>query len=552
MKRFVLILAAVAAIFAVSCVSTPAEPAAAPAAAPVAAAPAKPVASTPAPEVQLVILHTNDMHGHPLAFDNSPMLAIGGLPAIATFVGQTKAEYDNVLILDAGDINTGRPESNFFKAEPDIIGYNMIGYDAVVMGNHEFDNELSVFEQQKAWAEFPFISANATRNDGVQLADAPYIIREYQGVRVGIFGITSTETRIIGSPGVMTQVTVADEVPVATAMVKKLREEELCHVVIAVVHMGLYSTNESGSRMLAAKVPGIDLIIDGHTHSYITAPVVENGIPIVQAGQWGMYVGKGIMTIKNGKPAGFTWEPVSINHNKQSKTPEGVAFKEPVGPQFAEHYVVKTELSEYAYKVEGLLKVQVGEATEIFPNAMSRKAETAIGDLVADAMKYFTLAQGVDFAINNGGGIRADLPAGPITKKTVYTILPFDNSITVLKLKGTDVQLLFDFIATIAQGKGAFPQVSDGVTFTIDYEQGKCTDIMIGGAPLDPAKVYTIATNSYMAIGGDGYVAFKANINTYETSVFQRDALIEYLKFLGKPIAPEIKGRITIKGSKTS
>ena len=176
---------------------------------------------------------------------------------------------------------------------------------------------------------------------------------------------------------------------------------------------------------------------------------------------------------------------------------------------------------------------------------MSRKAETAIGDLVTDAMKALTAPQGVDFAINNGGGIRADLPAGDVTLKSVFTVLPFDNSVTVLKLKGTDIQALFDFIVT-TPGKGAFPQVSDGVSFTINLVTNKCENVLIGGKPIDPAKIYTIATNSYMATGGDGYVMFKNALSLYETSQFQRDALITYVRKLGKPLVPELKGRITI------
>ncbi|MBN2875794.1 MAG: 5'-nucleotidase C-terminal domain-containing protein, partial [Spirochaetales bacterium] len=233
---------------------------------------------------------------------------------------------------------------------------------------------------------------------------------------------------------------------------------------------------------------------------------------------------------------GFDWEAVSINDNVKG---------EAKGPQFAEDASVKATLEAYRDKVEDLLKEKIGVAADTFPNGESRKAETAIGDLVTDAMKFLTKAQGVDFAINNGGGIRADLPVGDITKKTIYTVLPFDNSVTVLKLKGTDVQALFDFIAT-TPGKGAFPQVSEGVSYTINVPAGKCENILIGGQPIDPAKVYTIATNSYMATGGDGYVMFKNALSTYETSLFQRDALISYLQATDKPIVPEIKGRITI------
>lgn len=517
MKRFALVLAVVAALFAVGCVS-------------------QPQASASGGEVKIAILHVNDTHGHPLAFNNGNAVETGGLPAMAMLVGQTRAEYDNVLVLDAGDFNTGLSESNFFKAEPDIIGRNMIGFDAVTLGNHEFDNELSVLETQKKLAEFPMLSANIKTKDGAYIADAPYIVKTFQGVKVGIFGLTAKETEIIGSPAIVKDLVFADEIATAKEMVKILREKEKVQVVIALVHMGLDPVYVPGSRGLAAAVPGIDLIIDGHSHTLIKEPVVVNGTPIVQAYQWGLDVGKGVLTVKDGKAAGFAWELVSINNNNKGA---------PVGPQFAQHPLLLPVLSDYKDKVEGLLKEKIGTAADTFPNAMSRKAETAIGDLVTDAMKALTMAQGVDFAINNGGGIRADLPAGDVTLKSIFTVLPFDNSVTVLKLKGTDVQALFDYVIT-TPGKGAFPQVSDGVSFTLNLVTNKTENVLIGGKPIDPNKVYTIATNSYMATGGDGYAMFKNALSVYETSQFQRDALIQYVRKLGKPLVPEIKGRITL------
>ncbi len=517
MKRIALVLAIVAALFAVGCVS-------------------QPQASANGGEVKIAILHVNDTHGHPLAFNNGNAIETGGLPAMAMLVGQTRAEYDNVLVLDAGDFNTGLSESNFFKAEPDIIGRNMIGFDAVTLGNHELDNELSVLEAQKKLAEFPMLSANIKTKAGAYIADAPYIVKTFQGVKVGIFGLTTKDTSFQGNPAVTKDLVFEDEIATAKEMVKILREKEKVQIVIALVHMGLDPVYVPGSKGLAAAVSGIDLIIDGHSHTLIKEPVVVNGTPIVQAYQWGLDVGKGILTVKNGKVAAFDWQLVSINDNNKGT---------PIGPQFAQHPLLLPVLSDYKDRVEGLLKEKIGTAADTFPNAMSRKAETAIGDLVADAMKSLTAAQGVDFAINNGGGIRADLPAGDVTKKSVFTVLPFDNTVTVLKLKGADVQALFDFIVT-TPGKGAFPQVSDGVSFTINLVTNKAENVLVGGNPIDPAKVYTIATNNYMADGGDGYVAFKNAINRYETSTYQRDALIQYVQKLGKPLVPQINGRITL------
>lgn len=200
-------------------------------------------------------------------------------------------------------------------------------------------------------------------------------------------------------------------------------------------------------------------------------------------------------------------------------------------------------LKPYAAKVDEVLSEVIGNAEELFPQGMVRKEETALGNLVADSMLWQTRNLNTDFAIQNGGGIRADLPAGTITKKTIYEILPFDNSVAVVTIKGSDLLLLFDFIAT-TPGKGAFPQVSAGVSFTINTITGKCEDILIKGKPIEPERLYKIATNSFMAVGGDGYQAFVNAIERYDTSVFQRDTCIEYIIHLGGRIKPELKNRI--------
>ncbi len=505
-------------------------------------------AAAPGQEVKIVIVHLNDLHGHPLAFADHGVNDVSGLPAIATMVKQTRSDYQNVLVLDAGDINTGRPESDFFKAEPVIVGYNAMGVDAMALGNHEFDNSREVLRKQEADSTFPMISANVTTKDGKLLAEAPYVIKTFQGVKVGIFGLTTPETAIIGTPDNVKDLNFASEVDTAKAMVKELREKQKVDVVICLGHMGLYSDNTHGSRAVAAQVSGIDLIIDGHTHSQMTEPFVENGVPIVSAYQWGLNVGRGLLTVENKKVTSFLWAPITINDKKPIKGADGKTSFQPLGPQFDQDAALLPKLVAYGNQVENLLKEKIGDCAANFPNAMSRKAETEIGDLVADAMAFYGRNLKVDFAINNGGGIRADLPAGDITKKSVYTVLPFDNTIRILTIKGADLPALFDFLVTIKQGMGAFPQVSDGVSFTLNYDAKKCEDVLVGGKPIDPNRDYKIATNNYMADGGDGYVVFKKATFSYETSTYQRDALIEYVKSLGKPVAPELKGRIKIIG----
>lgn len=491
----------------------------------------------------LVILHTNDLHGHPLKFTYQGIPDAGGLPAIAAFVEQVRARHKNVLLLDAGDVNTGRAESNFFKAVPDIMGYNYLGYDAMTLGNHEFDNPLDILRKQERLARFPFLAANIRTNEGVPLV-RPYVVKRFDGFKVGIFGMTLKETKEIGYPDYVKDLVFEDEVKAARRLVTVLRNK--VDVLIALVHMGLWDNETRGSKRLAAKVKGIDLIVDGHTHTNLTEPVYVNGTPIVQAFQWGLKIGKATMTVREGRVAGLKWESVPINLKERIKSPDGKESDRYIGEKYEEDPFLLSALTPYADKVESLLSEVIGTAEGPFGNENARKQETEIGNLVADSMLWSTRNLDTDFALQNGGGIRVGLPAGKITKKTIYEILPFDNTVVVLKMKGHQVLRLFDFMATIQAGQGAFPQVSEGVRFTINSAAKRSENITINGRPIDPEMIYAIATNSYLAGGGDGYRVFLEAQDRYETSTFQRDALIDYITNFRKRLKPELDGRIDI------
>jgi 5'-nucleotidase / UDP-sugar diphosphatase len=501
----------------------------------------------------IVVLHTNDHHGHPLKFFEFPGDGQGGLPARATFVRQVRAENENVLVLDAGDINTGRPESMFFDAEADIKGYSSIGYDAVTLGNHEFDKPRAVLRKQMADAAFPFLSANIKYESGAYFA-TPWIIKRFGAVSVGIFGLTTSEmTAIAGDVDTLKGLVIEDEVVAARKMVDVLRGREKVDVVIALVHMGSYATRAEGSRRLAAQVPGIDLIIDGHTHAEdimasghwdMKAPFVENGVPIVAAPQWGLQVGKAVLRVEDGRVEDVSWELVPINRKKLvDGKPVFVTSEIPEDPELL------AALEPYGKKVDAVLSERIGEAGGAFPSEDVRKAETALGNLVADAMLWKTKSMGADFAIVNSGGIRSAIPQGELRKKHIYASVPYDNSVFLLSLKGSDVVELFRFIGTVKQGKGAFPQVSDGVSFTFDPAAGTVSGVLVGGRPIDPEKTYRIATNSFLAGGGEGYAVMKKSILRYDTSIFQRDVVIEYIQSLDGPVQPALHERIRVVGS---
>lgn len=497
-------------------------------------------------EHELKILHTNDFHGHPLAFYDYPAANQGGLPARATYVNAVRAESTNVLILDAGDINTGRPESNFFKAEPDILGYNYIGIDAMAIGNHEFDRNWEEMQAQIALSEFPWLCANV-KKDGEYLDNVqPYIIKEYDGFKVAVLGLLTNKTKETGDPQNVGGLTFLDEVEVANELVPMLKKK--ADIVIAVVHMGLYDSNEKGSRRLAANVPGLAMIVDGHSHTMLEEAVVENGVPIVQARHWGLYVGNASIKFMDGEVTSFDWQLDPINVQYRKKDADGNKTYHYVGEQIAEDEALLGILTPYADKVDAVLSEVIGNATDVFLNDDSRRMETALGDLVTDSQEWFLEKMGmdIDFAFQNGGGIRATLPAGEIQKQTIYEVLPFDNSIAKISLTGTDVIALFDKAAGNI-GAGSMPQVSKSVAVTFNAAAKTVESLKINGEDVDPNRVYNIAVNSYVASGGDGYSVFNNGTDYYDSSLMQRDAFIDYVIELGGEITPVTDGRIVIK-----
>jgi 5'-nucleotidase/UDP-sugar diphosphatase len=252
------------------------------------------------------------------------------------------------------------------------------------------------------------------------------------------------------------------------------------------------------------------------------------------------------MTVRDGRVAGFRWESVPINLKERLRLPDGTETFRPIGERYDEDPFLLSALTPYSDKVESLLSEVIGTAEADFGNENVRKQETELGNLVADSMLWYTRNLHTDFALQNGGGIRVGLPAGEISKKRIYEILPFDNIVVVLKMKGHQVLRLFDFMATVEAGKGAFPQVSEGVLFRLNSAAQRAEHITVKGKPINPESTYSIATNSYLAGGGDGYRILLEALDRYDTSTFQRDALIEYIASVKKSLKPELEGRLRV------
>jgi 5'-nucleotidase/UDP-sugar diphosphatase len=316
--------------------------------------------------------------------------------------------------------------------------------------------------------------------------------------------------------------------------------------------MGIYGTTDIGSERLASRVRGIDLIVDGHSHKKFEAPIYvrhqesEWKTPIVQAWKWGLELGRVDLWVKDREVLCLRFEHIPINFKKLVTGSEGKKRYAYVGQRIKEDKLLLTIVQPYLQESEAALSEVVGYAEDTFFNRESRKRETALGDLVADSMLWFTRHLGVDFAYQNGGGIRVDLPMGDITKESLYTLLPFNNRVLVLTMKGSELQALFDYIGTIADGMGAFPQVSEGVSFTMNRTTMKCEEIIIRGQPLDPERFYKIATNQYLANGGDGYRIFSRASKRHVLYENQRNVLEKYIRSVGGRISPRVHGRIHV------
>jgi 5'-nucleotidase/UDP-sugar diphosphatase len=488
------------------------------------------------PVHHLVVLHTNDHHGHPLKFPYSPAEGAGGLPARASLVNQIRQENAHVLLLDAGDLNTGRSESNLFKATPDIEGYNALQYDAVAIGNHEFDNPLDILKQQMSHARFPFLCANLLAKDGAPLTK-PYIIREFDGFKVAVFGLILKEAPMLANPRHVEELLFLNEADTARALVPRLRQE--ADLVIGLTHLGIFENSDYGSKRLASEVSGIDVIVDGHSHTRLESPIIlrdpsGHKTLLVQAWKWGLVLGRLDLWIRGRRIKDFRFEAIPIN----LKQVQSVISEDPT---------LLNLLQPYAEEAGSRLSEVIGFAEAPFSSSRARNEETAIGTLVADSMQWFTEKWGVDFAVQNGGGIRDDLPAGAVSLKSIYDMLPFENSIFLLSLKGDELVRLFDFMASIPAGSGAFPQFSRGVSAVLDRTARKFKKVLINGKSIDTKKTYRIATNSYLADGGDGYKIFRDADERWDTAALQQPVLIEYIKERGGPLRPAVEERIIIQ-----
>lgn len=477
----------------------------------------------------LTILHTNDTHAH-----------LDSIARRATLVRQIRKEVgrDNMILLDAGDVFSGTPYFTVYKGSADVRFMNYLGYDAMTVGNHEFDLGPKVLADFIAKAKFPVLCANFDFSKEELLKDKvkAWVILEKGSEKYGVFGLTTPETAEISSPG--KNIVINDYINTAKSIVKEMESSGI-NKIIALTHIGW-----DNDVKLAKEVEGIDIIVGGHSHTlpnpYPTV-VADDNTPtlIVQANEYGNYLGR-LDVVFNEAGVIQSWKGNLI----------------PIDNKVPEESLCKTKLEDYKKPVTKLMNTVVGESLVDLDGERSRvrSQETNLGNLITDAMLEKAKIVDAKIAIQNGGGIRASISKGKITLGQIMTVLPFGNYLVTIDLTGQQIiEALENGVSQVSALAGRFPQVS-GLRFTWDpkAEPGnRIISVEVKNPdgtyqPIDTSKTYRVVTNNFLAQGGDGYTVFQKGSNFINLGFVDYDVLKEYIQ-THSPVDAKVEGRIVSK-----
>jgi len=511
----------------------------------------------------LNVLHINDLHSRIESIggtdstcsvnDEGENKCFGGVGRVATKIWERRKALEengaNVLTLDAGDQFQGSLFYTTYRGKAEGEFMNTIGFDVMAVGNHEFDNGPDVLADFIDLVKFPVISGNMKVAAGEKLAGKveEWTIVERGGEKIGILSVLTPETAVISSPG--PNVTFAEEIAYLKDAVGRIRAQGV-NKVILLSHVGFLK-----DQQIAAQVEGISAIVGGHSHTLLSntvegapkyATLVENpagkAVPIVQAYAYSKYMGELSLTFD---PDGYVSEASG----------DTIVLDASVVPDAG----IEARIAELGGPIERMKATEIGEATAVIDGSREscRSQECQMGVLVTDAMLARAADQGVTIAITNGGGLRASIDSGTVTVGDVLSVLPFQNTLATMKISGADIVASLEAgVAGIEEGAGRFPQVG-GLRFTLDKSVApnagrvKSVEVLEGGqwVPIDPAKVYGVATNNFMRNGGDGYKLFASNAtDAYDYGPGLEEVVAEYMA-QHSPYTPKLDGRITMAGA---
>ncbi|MFT4013179.1 MAG: bifunctional metallophosphatase/5'-nucleotidase [Paracoccus sp. (in: a-proteobacteria)] len=512
-------------------------------------------------EYKLHVLHINDFHSRiePITKSDSTCAAeddakgecFGGVARLASKVDELRkqllADGQNVILLDAGDQYQGSLFYTTYKGKDTVEFMNMIGFDAMAVGNHEFDDGPAGLQILIEGVKFPVVSGNLDVSQSPELKGklGDVLTLDVGGEKVGIVSALAMDTPETASPG--DKVIFKDDLDSLRDDVQVLSDQGV-NKIIALTHEGYKRDQE-----IAADVAGIDVVIGGHSHTLLGEmegaegpyPTMVKGadgveVPVATAYAYGKYLGHLVLTWDDkGKLIKAEGQPVLLDASVQPDARVAARVKEMAAP-----------IQELKQKQVATLKAGIdGDRNNC------RQRECEMGNVVADSMLDRVKGQGISIAIENGGGLRASLQAGNITMGDVLAVLPFQNTLATFQLKGGDIVTALENGASQYDEKaGRFAQVS-GLKYTVDpkAEVGKrISDVQVSEGskwvPLDPAAIYGVVANNYTRLGGDGYKIFETNaIAAYDFGPDMADVLAEYLAKKGPDFVPEMDGRITVK-----
>jgi 5'-nucleotidase/UDP-sugar diphosphatase len=483
-----------------------------------------PVSGQVAATARLTILHTNDTHSHLLPFsypqgsaagpgleDLRERSNIGGIARRAALVSRIRSELEaagtQVWLIDAGDFSDGTPFSTEYHGEADVAAMNAVGYDFATVGNHEFNCPLAQTKKLIGLVKYPILCANAVERSTGRLLAEPSRVETVAGVRIGLFGLVTHET--VSYPAAKEGVTILDEVDTAKKIVSSLRRQ--ADIVVLISHCG-----EQMDNQLAAVVPGIDVIVGGHSHSRLPSGEfvwrtedlqadAVNGTVIVQAHQWGGELGR--LDLLFAKDRSGAWH---VDRYRARLLP--ITSDMPTDPAVAE------VVDRYWRPLIPTYGEIVGTAAGDFA---SRGDDMAEYNLMADAVRE---TFGTEIELENMGGVRAPLVKGPITRTDLIALDPFDNTVVTFRISGRDLK------SVLLKHR---PAVS-GIRYRI--EGARLVEASVGGQPIDDDRSYSGATNSYFS-----GIAL-AGIELQKTGRLRADVLTEYVRKKGT-VTPTYDGR---------
>ena len=443
---------------------------------------------------ELLILHTNDFHGRILNTDERGKSM--GLAEMVAAIKKLRAENPNSLWLDAGDTFHGMPIINISAGKNMVTLLNEAGLNAMTPGNQDFNYGMPKLLELAKMAKFDVLAANVTSKVDNKFLLPPYKIYTLKNnLKVGVFGLTTPDTAYKIRPVLVGGLNFLDPVTAAKRMVKALRPK--CDVLIAVTHLGIEETDKFKSTDVANAVDGIDLIVDGHSHTILPAGLTINNTLIVQTGSFAFNLGKATIQLDGKKIVDKRAELLNGEQVKKiAPTPDKKIID-------AINKIEKNNKKLFEQVIGQSYKALVSERNVI------RTSETELGDLVTDAFRWRT---GADIAVMNAGGIREKIPAGNVTKGDMMSVFPFGNRLQVVEIDGKTIrEMLEHSVSRYPDTFAGFLQVS-GIRFNFDPSQkfgGRVGDIYINNKPVGYSDVYTMAAVDFILDGGDGYDCLK-------------------------------------------